>query len=345
MAYGTFLLADISGYSRYLDEAGLEHASKQAAKLLNAIIAANRKRWRVANLEGDAVFFVRDGRVPPVELLAFVGDLFLGFYDRVLDISQDIDCGCGACGGANRLSLKFLAHAGHYQEREIGGRHELIGPDVVVVHRLLKPEVGMWEYLLMTQTYVGEDVFTALPTKTGVLPLEEPVPFVVADLAPVRREIETSHSVYVNDLDAVRKLEVAVEAPPDRVWRAFTAVEDIRAWSGASEILEYRALAGPIGTSYRLILADGYKFGQLVIAMDPPGHRLTLRRDDVPGVRFVHTTYSVGPSNGGSLVTFAQGVSRRVPFASKLIARVEQQHPDAAAAAALQRLKQLCESG
>jgi len=343
--YGTFLLADISGYSKYLDEAGLEHASVSAAKLLNAIIDANRKRWRVANLEGDAVFFVRDGRVPPLELLAFVTDLFLGFYERVLDISQNIDCGCGACGGANRLTLKFLTHAGHYQERDIGGRREVIGPDVVVVHRLLKPEVGMWEYLLMTKTYLGEEVFTALPTKMGVLPLEEPVPFVVADLAPVRREIDASHSVYVNDRDAVRKLEVAVEAPPDRVWQAFTAVEDIRAWSGASQILEYRALAGPVGTSYRLILSDGYQFGQLVIAIDPPEHRLTLRRDDVPRVGFVHTTYSVSPSNGGSVATCAQAVSRRVPFASKLIARVEHQHPDAAAAAALQRLKQLCESG
>src|SRR5262249_4227343 len=121
--------------------------------------------------------------------------------------------------------------------------------------------------------------------------------------------------------------------------------EDIRAWSGASQVLEYRALAGPVGTSYRLILMDGYQFGQLVIAIDPPAHRLTLRRDDVPRVRFVHTTYSVSSSNGGSVVTCAQGVARRVPFASKLIARVEQEHPDAAAAPALQRLKQLCESG
>jgi hypothetical protein len=341
---GTFLLADISGYSRYLDESGLQHASSSAAKLLNAIIEANRKRWKVANLEGDAVFLVREGRVPPRELLPFITDLFEGFYDRVLDISQNIDCGCGACGGVNRLTLKFLAHAGHYEAREIGGRRELIGPDVVIAHRLLKPDVGMSEYLLMTDSYLDGSPFTALPTTPGVLPLDEPVPFVVADLTPVRREIDARHAIYVTARDAVRRLDVTVAAPAERVREALTAVDGKRAWSGASDVLVYPALTGAVGTSYRWILPDGYEFGQLLIAIDPPARHLTLRRDDVPGAGFVHSTYSVEGSDGGSVVTCAQSVARHGPFGSRRITRIERQHPDAAAAAALERLKEYCES-
>jgi Protein of unknown function (DUF2652)/Polyketide cyclase / dehydrase and lipid transport len=342
--FGTFLLADISGYSRYLDESGLQHASSSAAKLLNAIIDANRKRWKVANLEGDAVFLVHDGRVPPGELLPFVTDLFAGFYDRVLDISQDIDCGCGACGGVNRLTLKFLAHAGHYEEREIGGRAEVIGADVVIVHRLLKPDVGRSEYLLMTDSYLGGSPFTALPTTPGVLPLEEPVPFVVADLTPVRMEIDEQRSMDATARAAVRRLDVTVAAPAERVWEAVMTVDGMRAWSGASDVLVYPALAGAVGTSYRWILPDGYEFGQLLIAIDPSARCLTLRRDDVPGAGFVHTTYSVQGSDGSSVVTCAQSVARRGPLGSRRITRIERQHPDAAAAATLERLKGYCES-
>jgi uncharacterized protein YndB with AHSA1/START domain len=343
---GTFLLADISGYSRYLDESGLQHASSSAAKLLNAIIDANRKRWTVANLEGDAVFLVHEGRVPPHELLPFVIDLFEGFYDRVLDISQDIDCGCGACIGVNRLTLKFIVHAGHYEVREIGGRSELIGPDVVIAHRLLKPDVGMSEYVLMTESYLDGSPFTALPTAPGVLPRDEPVPFVVADLTPARREIDARHAVYVTARDAVRRLDVTVASPPERVWEALTAVDGMRAWSGASDVHMYPALAGAgaVGTSYRWILPDGYEFGQLLVAIDPPARRLTLRRADVPGAGFVHSTYSVEGTDGSSVVTFAQSSAKHGPFGSRRITRIERQHPDAAAAAALERLKAYCES-
>jgi uncharacterized protein DUF2652 len=342
--YGTFLLADISGYSKYLDEAGLQHASSMAAKLLNSLIDANRKRWRVANLEGDAVFFVRDGRVPPEDVLSFVRDLFGAFYDRILDISQDIDCGCGACGSANRLTVKFIVHAGQYQDREIGGRREVIGPEVVVAHRLLKPEVGISEYLLFTRAYLGDESFTALPTTERVLELDQPVPFVAGDMTPVRREMDASHATFVGGRDAVRTFELAVAAPPERVWTALTAPHDVRVWSGASNVLAYPALGGLVGTSYQWILADGHQFGQLLIAADDLSLRVTLRRDDVPLVGYVYTTYSVDRRDGGSLVRCAQGVSRRRPVASRLIAREEGRHPQIGCAVELERLKLHCES-
>lgn len=343
MAYGTFLLADISGHSRYLDQAGLQHAGNITAKLLNSLIAAIHKRWRVANLEGDAVFFLRQERVPVVEVLAYVGDLYAAFFDRVLDASQDVDCGCGACGGANRLTVKFIVHAGRYEERPIGGRRELIGPDVVVAHRLMKPEVPLAEYMLLSGHYLGDEVITGLPWSEGELQLQEPVPFVVVDLTGHRREAEASHEVFVSGRDALERVEIEVAAPPSAVWSALVEAERIRAWSGASEVIEFPAGGGAVGTSYRWILPDGYEFGQLLIAIDRQRRRLTLRRADLPPVRYVYTTYAVDERDGGSVVSCTLGVARRLPFSAKLLSRLENRHPMTGPRALLARLKTHCE--
>lgn len=126
MTHGTFLLADISGHSRYLNEAGLRHASNVTALLLNVLIDAGRGRWKVANLEGDAVFFVTTGHESTAEVLDQIAEMLRRFIGRVTEIGQDTDCGCGACAGSNRLALKFVLHRGEYEQRRIGGRREII---------------------------------------------------------------------------------------------------------------------------------------------------------------------------------------------------------------------------
>ncbi|MBI4259564.1 MAG: DUF2652 domain-containing protein [Actinobacteria bacterium] len=345
MAFGTFLLADISGHSRYLDEAGLRHASNSTAKLLNALIAASHRPWRVANIEGDAVFFVNPARVPVPDLLAHVRTLFGAFLLRVMDVSQDVDCGCGACGRANRLTVKFIAHAGDYEDRVIGRRRELIGPDVVLTHRLLKPGVTGEEYLLLTRTYLGNDAVPDLPTSDGALQLEEPVPFVVADLAPVRRDLESRLAVYVSDDEAIRRLRTEIRAEAARVWEVLTDPAAMRAWSGAQRVDAYPARDGAVGTSYQWVLPDGHEFGQLLIASDPGSRRLTFRRDDVPLLRYVYTTYRVGEHEAGSALTCAVGAARRFPLAGRVLSAFERRHPDGAADRTLVRLKELFEEG
>lgn len=166
---GTFVLADISGFSQYLDEAGLQHASNVTAKLLNDLIEANGDRWQIANLEGDCVFFFREGREPTGELLAHLRSLFECFFARQREIGQDTDCGCGACEGASQLALKFIVHAGEYAEQSIGGRCELIGPDVVTAHRLLKNDLGLSEYILLTRSYIGDDPPSGYQVSEGSL--------------------------------------------------------------------------------------------------------------------------------------------------------------------------------
>ena len=50
------LIADISGYTGYLAGVELDHAQDILADLMGTIISALRPGFRLAKLEGDAVF-------------------------------------------------------------------------------------------------------------------------------------------------------------------------------------------------------------------------------------------------------------------------------------------------
>ena len=54
--YGLLLLADVSGYTEYLRDTELQHAENVLADLTKVIVDALTPVFRIAKLEGDAVF-------------------------------------------------------------------------------------------------------------------------------------------------------------------------------------------------------------------------------------------------------------------------------------------------
>ncbi|MGH9204751.1 MAG: DUF2652 domain-containing protein, partial [Vicinamibacterales bacterium] len=87
LSEGTFVLADIGGYTQFLTGVGIEHANEITSHLLNSLLKSNRGRWKVANVEGDCLFFYREGREPPAELIDHIRALFEEFCDRTVDIA------------------------------------------------------------------------------------------------------------------------------------------------------------------------------------------------------------------------------------------------------------------
>lgn len=64
-------------------------------------------------------------------------------------------CRCTACSRVGGLDLKFVLHAGIYVVQSIAGSRELVGPEVVMAHRLLKNRaaelIGHPAYALITE--------------------------------------------------------------------------------------------------------------------------------------------------------------------------------------------------
>ena len=151
-ANGPLLLADIGGYTSFLRAVATWHANDAFANgavpdayammssLLDGIVGRLVPPFTLAKLEGDAVFaYATDGAAVPrgAALRACIDACYADFRGR-LDQAHDIwSCRCDACMRIDQLDLKFILHAGPFVIQEIAGRSELVGPEVVMAHRLL----------------------------------------------------------------------------------------------------------------------------------------------------------------------------------------------------------------
>ena len=183
-ADGPLVLADIGGYTGFLRTVRTAHADDAFANgnipdayglvssLLDGIVGRLVPPFTLSKLEGDAVFVyaLGDEGIP-------TGDAFLprlqACYDgfkALLDAAHDVwACRCDACMRIDQLELKFVVHAGPFVVQSIAGTTELVGPEVVIAHRLLKNEaaatLGTGAYALLTAAAVAR---FAVPDRDAV---------------------------------------------------------------------------------------------------------------------------------------------------------------------------------
>ncbi len=167
---GVLLLADISGYTRFLQAVATAHGEEMATmaelpaayplitSLLDGIVARLVPPYQLSKFEGDAVFAYapeegfdsRGGSV--VEQVRQCYADYRARRDKAVEL---MFCDCSACEGLHELELKFVLHWGNYVVQSIAGHDELLGPDVTMAHLLLKNNVadlvGRSAYALVTQ--------------------------------------------------------------------------------------------------------------------------------------------------------------------------------------------------
>ena len=166
---GVILLADISGYTVFLEDVKLAHASDAFAdgqipsaygllsSLLGGIVEKVDPPFTFVKFEGDAVFALAEKGSAPKgpDLLTCITGCYDEFMSRVDEATLTWTCTCDACAVINVLDLKFVLHHGNYIVQAIGPHVEVLGPDVTVAHRLMKnaaaSNVGSAAYLLLTE--------------------------------------------------------------------------------------------------------------------------------------------------------------------------------------------------
>jgi uncharacterized protein YndB with AHSA1/START domain len=159
--HGYLLIADITGYTRFLKNSELEHARGILEALFAALLQRLRSPFLLSNLQGDAILAhapnarVSDGQ----HVLDVVDSLYFAFAETLERMIRNTTCTCAACSNIRNLDLKLVVHHGAYVEQNIGGRKELGGPDVILVHRLMKngivPSTGIRAYAAFTNAAVA----------------------------------------------------------------------------------------------------------------------------------------------------------------------------------------------
>ncbi|GAA4393218.1 DUF2652 domain-containing protein [Hymenobacter koreensis] len=148
-------IPDISGFTRFIEEAEHPQAPHLVADLLEILVEANIMDLEVAEIQGDAVLFYRLGEPPSVkELVEQCRRIFLDFQNYLRLVARDSDSELSAALLDSGMTLKIVTHYGRVSVAQIRQFTRLLGHDVIVVHRLLKNTISGSEYVLMTEGYL-----------------------------------------------------------------------------------------------------------------------------------------------------------------------------------------------
>lgn len=255
---GCLLLADITGYTRYMGETELTHAQDVVADLLETIISAVEPVFTLSKLEGDAAFaYANQDAVNPSMMLDTVESAYFAFQKRLRDISHATSCECNACVRIPGLDLKFFVHDGEYMVRKIARSEELTGPDIIKVHRLAKGTAGKTISKTGYAVYTKEtvDAMAMDPSILGFQPHTEKledigeVEVFVQDLGLRWTFEQERNRDYVTAAQAVHEISLETPVPPAVVWDHLTDLNKRPKWQRTvTEILTQTEGRQGIGT-------------------------------------------------------------------------------------------------
>jgi len=131
---GALLLADISGYTRFLQGVADAHrdliveadeppaAYAVLSHLLDTMVVAIAPPFRLAKFEGDAIFAISgNGAADGQAVIDVVERCHAAFRGELSRAGSQWICSCAACAVVGELDVKFVVHHGAYVHRSHGG--------------------------------------------------------------------------------------------------------------------------------------------------------------------------------------------------------------------------------
>lgn len=241
---GCLLIADIGGYTRYLQSVELDHAHDVLADLIGVVADSLGTTFTVDKLEGDAVLAHRSGDVSADDLVDLVRTTYFAFKRRQRDICHNTSCSCRACSTIPELDLKFVVHKGEFVERSMARSRELVGPDVVRVHRLLKNTVtaktGLRAYALLTDACQLDGATAVLIEHHEAATDVEQVHGWVLDLDEAWREDQARTAVYIEPGSTRLVIDVDLPASPAIAWNWLNSADHQRRWEVSADSIDMR---------------------------------------------------------------------------------------------------------
>jgi uncharacterized protein YndB with AHSA1/START domain len=306
MRNGTFVLADIGGYTSFLTNVGIEHAKEITSHLFDGLFKVDPGSWKVGNVEGDCLFLYSDAGQSPGDMFAYLRRLYETFRESIAEVASGSTCRCGACDRSGDLTLKFVVHGGEFDTQTIVGRQELIGPDVVVAHRLLKNSVPIREYALVTASLAEVAKASGLKVTPGRDDYGDigAVDYVYVDMHRVREAFAKSREVYLTEASADLAMSAEIDAPPDFVWSV--VMDPSKATQWVPTLVELETLTGTtteVDSVHTCLHGDAGKMVHYRVAYDGPGRRFTDRLSHVPFVEKMIQTMTANPSGAGTKFT------------------------------------------
>ena len=154
---GLLFIPDISGFTKFVSQAEIDHSRIIIKELLELLVNANQLGLEVSEIEGDAILFYKFGELPNLsEIYKQVEKMFYAFHKHIQAYYNCKYCQCTACMSVKELSLKVITHYGEFTGYNVKNFNKLIGKDVIIAHQLLKNDIEQHEYWLVTSSLAGQ---------------------------------------------------------------------------------------------------------------------------------------------------------------------------------------------
>jgi uncharacterized protein YndB with AHSA1/START domain len=329
---GYLLIADITGYTKYLSESELEHAQETLTALLELLVENTRSPLVISRLAGDAVisYGLREDFFQGQTFIEKIEDTYVTFRKTLERLVLNNTCQCNACANISNLDLKFFIHYGTFGIQRISDYDELVGSDINLLHRLLKnsvtEETGIRAYALYTDAAIRqldvEDIGkTMTPHNEAYEHLGE-VKVLVQDMHPVWEKKRGATAVTFPFDRLLDRSEVHINMPRERVWDYMTQPEFRNTLIGSDRMEIANRAQGRIapGSVYQCYHGDKW-VPQVILEWQPFKHMITRESTDMVRDLSVIVEYRLDSTEGGTRLTklFAEPTG---PFLGRTLIRL-----------------------
>ena len=150
MEKALYFMPDISGFTKFVNNTGIEHGIHIIAELLELLIDCTTLDLELVEIEGDALFMFTSKIPNYKQLLEQTTAMLENFHQHTKSYESKRICNCGSCRTTTNLELKFLVHYGELAFIKVKKNIKPYGRDVIKIHSLLKNKVPVNEYILFS---------------------------------------------------------------------------------------------------------------------------------------------------------------------------------------------------
>jgi uncharacterized protein YndB with AHSA1/START domain len=320
--HGYLIIADISGYSSFVARSELEHAHDILSELLELILKRITTLFTLSKLEGDAIFaYAPEEKLKRGEtLLELIDATYAAFKDQQEAIRRRTTCQCNACRNIPSLDLKFMTHYGKYIFQSIGGNREMVGNDVILIHRLLKnhvADVSGWSgYALFTDqalSHVGIKP-DGLHEMSEAYDIGE-VKIFVTDLNDRYQTLRDLRRVIVDRSEADLIYEFDYPAPPPVVWDWLNDPHKRLKWEYADRrMFPFFMPKGRTNVGAVNHCVHGENISMIETVLDwRPFEYFTVTQDVIKAV-IMRITFQLLPTASGTHMTYICSLQPQIPL-------------------------------
>jgi carbon monoxide dehydrogenase subunit G len=309
---GLLFMPDISGFTEFVQHTEVKHSKHIVKELLELLIDQNTIGLKLAEVEGDALFFYKDeANISPAQLVGQIKSMYQAFHQHLLIYKYRRICNCGACTNAEGLRLKFVIHEAEIEFIDIKGNKKPFGEEVIKLHRLLKNQVPENEYALFSSEYLS-DKNQVISTLFGQPPhiIEQDFDFGIYQYGyhPInqfKKSIEPTLSQPVPFLG--RKLfSKTIELPhsPNDVFQFIIDFDHRGEWSEGVDQLEYaEGEINRVGSKHTCVIGNSrINLASIYTQVEKEDMIFIESTEDAPIIKNLSTVYRVSPADRGSKV-------------------------------------------